>query len=150
VKAVGVSATPAARPSRTSHACGHRVGPPVGVQPLDVEPQRGRARPQVRIVDAALVVVDRVVERPERVLRRGRFGRQRGGDRARVLRLQREVAERRAHRRRLQPQARDGAVRAREVRVDDDERAVLRTAHVIVGTQRGRRCAVQVAHAYTG
>ena len=56
-------------------------------------PRRSAARPQVRVVDAALVGVERVVEGPERALARGRLGGVRQRDAPAVLGLQGEVAE---------------------------------------------------------
>ena len=57
-------------------------------------PERLAARPQVRVLEAALVGVQRVGERPERALGGGRLGGVGERDGARVLGLQREVAER--------------------------------------------------------
>ena len=94
-------------------------------------------RPQVRVVEAALVGVERVVQRPERALARGRLGGVGERDRARVLGLQREVAEaRRGRRRRAAARAATRAARAGEVGVDDDERRAGVAADVVVVAQR--------------
>ena len=95
---------------------------PVGVEAREVEPEPLGARPQVRVLEAALVGEQRVVHRPERVLARGRLGRAGGGQRPRVARAHREVAEGDAQR---QPASRGldrGAERALVVPVDDHQR----------------------------
>jgi hypothetical protein len=43
-----------------------RLAAPVGIEALDVEPQRAGAFPEVRVFEAALVGVGRIGERPER------------------------------------------------------------------------------------
>src|SRR3954451_2824299 len=50
------------------------VRAPVGVEALDVEPERRAALPQVRVVDAARVVVEGVVHRPEGAVERRGLG----------------------------------------------------------------------------
>ena len=92
--AVGVVTTPARTPSEVAlDALGHGVGAPVGLEALEVEAERLGARPQVRVLEAALVGEQRVVHLPERALARGRLGRARRGPGARVLGAHREVAE---------------------------------------------------------
>ena len=73
-------AAPAAH--RLAHVAGDALGDrriaPVGLEAVDVEPEALAARPQMRVVEAALVGVERVVERPERPLARRRLGGVRG------------------------------------------------------------------------
>ena len=80
----------------------------VGVEAREVEPEPLRARPQVRVLEPALVGEQRVVHRPERALAAGRLGRAGRRERARMRAADGEVAERDAQR-----QRRAGAARAR-------------------------------------
>ena len=68
------------------------------------------------------------------------------GDGARVLGLQREVAEGDGAPARREALVGEGAARAGEVGVEDDQRRVGGAADVVVVAQRGRRRAAQVAH----
>ena len=103
---------------------------------LEVEAQRFDAGPQMWVVQAALVGVEGVVEGPERALEGdglGGSGKRRG---ARVLGLQREVAEDAAHGQRGEAGVRRRAGRAREVAVHDDQWSVGRAADVVVLAHR--------------
>ena len=75
------------------HPGGDRLAAPVGVEALDVEPQLLRAVPQVRVLQPTLVGVGGVDERPEGALSGGGLRGVGERERARVARLQREVAE---------------------------------------------------------
>ena len=77
-------ARPRARPPRPS---GGRL------EALEVQPELLGALPQVRVVQVALVGVQRVVHLPEAPLQRRRLRRRGQPPRARVLRDDREVAE---------------------------------------------------------
>ncbi len=124
-----------------------RVRAAVGVEPRDVEPQPRRARPQVRVLQPSLVGEQRVVHRPERVLERRRLRRAGGGERARMRRLDGEVAEGDPHRRARQDGLQRRAERALVVAVDDQHGRALGPADVVVraGGRDGR--GGQVAHA---
>src|SRR4051794_21144131 len=87
----------------TLDALGDGGVPAVGLEALEVEPERLAARPQVRVLEAPLVGVQRVAEGPERPLRGGRFGGVGQRDRADVLGPEGEVAERHPDREALQP-----------------------------------------------
>src|SRR6478672_5638052 len=92
----------------------------VALKAVDVEAELLAARPQVRVVDVALVGVQRVVEGPERALARGGLRGERQWHRALVLGAQREMAEGDAHVvAPLEVLGRDRAARAREVAVED-------------------------------
>ena len=65
-------------------AIGDALRPAVGVEALEVETEGLGARPQVRVLEPALVVEQRVVHRPEGALRGGRLGGVGGGLRPRV------------------------------------------------------------------
>jgi hypothetical protein len=115
----------------------HLVAAPVGVEALEVEPELLGARPQVGVVDAALVGEQRVVEGPERTLQRGRLGRR--GERGRRGCLAFSAKWRKTTRRARPRSSRSTgqrAVRAREVAVEDDERSAVLAADVVVVGQR--------------
>src|SRR3954447_8867456 len=66
-KGTGIENRPSARKSRadagaevTAHPHGHRGGPAVALEPLEIEAQALGPLPQVRIVDVAAIGVDRV------------------------------------------------------------------------------------------
>ena len=84
---LGVVATPARMPprKRALDRARRRLAS-VGVEARHVEPEPLRARPQVRVLETALVGEQRVVHRPERVLSAGRLGGAGGGVGARVAR----------------------------------------------------------------
>ena len=96
---VGVVAAPARSAERTSRSTRSATAAlaAVGLQALDVEAEPLGVRPDVRVVDPALVGVDGVVQLPERVLPRGRLGRAWASGTARGWRRGREVAEDVAH-----------------------------------------------------
>ena len=123
---VGVVATPARTPARKSSRTrsGDRVRAAVGVEAGEVEPEPLGARPQVRVLEAALVGEQGVVEGPERVLaarpprpRRRRPARA-GGSSARGSGGTRRAAPARAG-----AASTRGAERALVVAVDDHQRA---------------------------
>ena len=111
----------------------------IAVEAGEVEAELARARPQVGVVLATLVEVDRPPQLPERLLmlKRGGLGRRVQRGRARVLGLDREVAH-------AEPQPevanRDPgrrALGAAEVEVDD--RLDAGAADVVVRADRRRR-----------
>ena len=71
------------------HARGHQRVAAIGVEAREVEPQVARALPEMRVVEPALVGVQRVGEGPERALRGGGLGG--AGDRHRALVLARSA-----------------------------------------------------------
>src|SRR5690242_16429263 len=79
------------------------VAATVALEAVEVEAELLAPGPQVRVLEPALVVVETVRELPEAALLGRRLGRVRQCQRARVLGLQREVAEGDPHRRALQP-----------------------------------------------
>src|SRR6476646_5560143 len=115
--------------------------------PLEVEIERPRALPQVRVVDPPLVAVDRVDEAPERrlPLRRGGLRRRMERRGPWVLAGDREVAEDEPQGQlcRLRPGRR--AVRAREVEVEDRLRPLA--SNMILGPDRRDAGARQIGHA---
>ena len=123
-KAVGVVGDPCAqRPrGRRARPARRRRSPRRSASKRSTSrPSASARRPQVRVVEAALVGVERVVQRPERALaRRPPRPRSAGGTRARVLAPSARSGGRRPARAR--PCSRscgEGAARAREVRVED-------------------------------
>ncbi len=131
--ASGVVTTPARMPARKSRSTRSAAAgvPPVGLEPVQVDAQVAAPVPQVRILQPALVGHQRVVELPEPPLARGGLGGQRQDAGARVLGDHREVAEHAPDRQVADQEVRLGAVRALQVRVLDQQRAVARA--------RGRR-----------
>ena len=115
----------------------HRVAAPVGVEALEVEPERPGTLPQVRILEPALVGEQQVVHLPEAALEPRRLGGAGRGPRARMARAHREMTEHRRSRSSPSADAR-GAVRALEVRVLDHQRGVVRPAGGPRATARGR------------
>ena len=114
-------------------ARGHRGVAPVGVEAREVEPEPLGARPQVRVLQPALVGEQRVVHRPERALAARGLGGAGRRERARMRGPDGEVAERDAHRQRREPQLERGAERALVVAVHDARpRRVAGPADVIV------------------
>ena len=115
------SPRPPRSPSRTSRwtRCGGRRAAAVGLEALDVQARARAARPQVRVVEPALVGEQRVVQRPERALVARPPRRRARGPGPRVL--ARRAGKWRKTRRIGAPEALVGqrAARAREVRVDD-------------------------------
>ena len=111
----------------------------VGLEALEVEAHQPGPLPEVRVVEVALVLEERVMHLPEPALPRRRLGRRREHAGAWVLRGHREVAEDPPHRQLLEDQMRLRAVRALEVGVLDDHRAVA--ADVVVGGRLRRGCA---------
>src|SRR6185312_11939211 len=75
------------------HAREDRIGAAVGVEALDVEAERARPLPQVRVLQARLIGVERGVHLREAALEAGRLRRARRRPGARVLRSDGEVAE---------------------------------------------------------
>src|SRR4051794_32576989 len=118
-------------------ALGDRVPAAVGLEAVKVDAERLAAGPQVRVLEASLVAVQRVRELPEATLVGGSLRRVREREGARVLRLQREVAIGDADGRVLQPQVGDRTPRAREVAVEQDERGVAGAADVVVRARAG-------------
>src|SRR5262245_6585734 len=118
----------------------------VVLEPAEVHAERLAVRPEVRVLEPALVGVEGVGQLPEAPLRRGRLDGVREGDRARVLRLEREVAEGEADGRVLEPRVREGALGAREVAVEEDVRPVVGPADVVVRPRPGDLGAAQVGH----
>ena len=132
---VGVVGTPARTPPRKSAetraaTAGSRRS---ASKRATSRPSASRAGPQVRILEMGLVGEQRVVHRPEGVLPPGRLGGVGGRERARMARADGEVAERDAQRHLAQAQLQRRAERALVVPVDDDQRRVLRAAHVVDG-----------------
>src|SRR3954452_21038674 len=128
------------------HPLRDRVAAAVALEALEVEAERLAPRPQVRVLEPALVGVQAVGELPEPALAAGGLARVRERERARVLGLQREVAVGDADRRGPQTLVGERALRAGEVAVEEDERGCLRAADVIVRTRAGDRGAAQVGH----
>src|SRR4051794_17159015 len=122
-----------------------RPGAAVGVEAVDVEPPALGALPQLRVLEPSLVGEERVVHGPEGALRARRLRGGGGGPRARVARADGEVAERHAQRQPPQAVLERRAERALEVRVDDDERRVLRAADVVLGREGRQRCRAEAA-----
>ena len=93
--ASGVVTTPARTPDWKSraHAVGDGLAAPVGLEPLEVEPELRGALPQVRILEPPLVGEQQVVHLPEAVLERRRLGRACRRPGPRVTRAHREVTE---------------------------------------------------------
>src|SRR3954462_570284 len=83
-------------------ALGDGVAAAVALEPVEVDAELLAARPEMRVLETALVGVEGIGEFPEPALVGGRLGRMGERDRARVLGAQREVAVRDAHRRPLQ------------------------------------------------
>lgn len=94
-------------------------GAPVGLEALEIEPESLGALPEVRIIDVAAVLVERVDHREEAALQAGGLGSRVQGWRARALAGDREVTkdDRRLALADLQPGR--GAVRAAQVGIDD-------------------------------
>ena len=92
---LGVAVSPARSASRMSRwtRCGGVGAAAVLIEAPHVEPQPLAQRPQVRVLEVALVGVDGVGERPERVLLGRRLGGVRERQRPRVAGLEREVAQ---------------------------------------------------------
>src|SRR5829696_9557279 len=53
------------------HSLGRGAGPAVGLEALEVEPESLGAPPQMRVVEVALILEQRVVHLPEAALERG-------------------------------------------------------------------------------
>ena len=121
------------------HPLRRRIRAAVGLEAVEVDAQRLAARPQVRVVEAPLVLVERVVELPEAALARGGLGGLGEHPGPRVLGDDGEVAEHPAHRKPREQQVRLGAVRALEVRVLDDEQPLAADVVVRPGLRR-RAC----------
>src|SRR4051794_11930113 len=117
------------------HARGGVGAAAVGLEAVDVEPEGLGARPEVRVLEPPLGGVERGAHLPERPPRGGRLRRVRERDRARVLGAEREVPERDADRRPPEALVREGALRAREVAVEQDERGIAGAADVVVRAQ---------------
>ena len=119
--AVGVPETPARTPLTMSRSTRARTAfrAAVAVEALEVDPEALRALPEVGIIDAAAIGVERVAHLPERALHPGglRGGVKRRGPR--VLRGHREVPEAEPQRQPPDLGPRSRAVGAPEVRVDD-------------------------------
>src|SRR3954467_12367107 len=128
------------------HAPGDGVAAAVAVEALEVDPEPLAAGPEMRVLEAALVLVQGVGELPEPALDRGRLGRGRARERAGVLRLEREVAVRHADGRVLEPRVGERALRAGEVAVEQDERGAVGPADVVVRPERRDLGAAQVGH----
>src|SRR5215211_8945426 len=107
---------------------------PIGVEPFHVQVQSPGPIPQMRIVDPALVAVDRVHQCPECGLstleRNGFRGSVQGGG-AGMLARDREVPEDEAKWQALDSRPDGGAVRTCEVHVDD--RLAPLAASVVIG-----------------
>ena len=116
---------------------GNGVGAAVGLEAVEVEAERRDALPEMRVVEVALVGVEGVVHLPEAALERGSLGGVREPARARVLRLDREVAEDAPYREPVEQRSGLRAERALEVRVLDYERALA--ADVVVRERLRRR-----------
>lgn len=114
-------------------AGGDRRGPAVALEPLEVEAEGARSLPEVGIVLAALVGVDRVAGLPESglALRRSRLGRGVQGRRPGVLAGDRKVAQTEPQLELPDPYPGGRTVRAGEVEVDDRLRAGA--ARVVIG-----------------
>ena len=145
MNAVGVVATPARTPARKDAFTRgeHGVGAAVGVEALDVEPERLGARPQVRVLEPALVGEQRVVHRPERALQGGRLGRTGRRPGARVRGAHRELPETQTDVQRAQARVERRAVRALVVAVDDDQAPA--PPHVVGVADRRQRGGAEVA-----
>lgn len=131
-----------ARLEVAADAGGDGDGAALGVEALEVEVEALGALPEMRIVDMAAVLVQRVDHLEETALQaRGLSGCMQRR-RARVLAGHGEVTEddRRLALGDLSP--RRGAVRAAEIRVDDQARPT--PTKVIIGPLRGNGCASQV------
>ncbi len=118
----------------------------VGVEARDVESEPLRARPQVRILEPALVGEQRLVHLPEGALPARRLGRAGRRERARMGAADGEVAEHDAQRQVAQAQLEGGAERALVVAVDDHQRPGVRAADVLPGPDGRERRGGQIAH----
>src|SRR3954469_7539069 len=123
-----------------------RLAAAILLEALEVDPERLAMRPQMRVLEASLVGVERVRQLPEAALSSGRLRRVGERDRARVLRLQREVAERDADGRVPQALVGERALRAGVVAVEQDDRRAVRAADVVVRPRAGDLGAAQVGH----
>jgi RimJ/RimL family protein N-acetyltransferase len=133
-------------PDVALHPRGHRRAAAVGIEALDLEPELAGALPEVRVLEPALVGERGIGERPEPALGGGGLGGMGERQRPRVASLQREVAEDHAWAGGILSQALvfDGAARARQVRVEDDDGTIA--AHVVVVAERGHLGTAQVLH----
>src|SRR4051794_3429484 len=127
-------------------ALGDRLAAAVVLESLEVDAELLAAGPEVRVLEPALVRVQRVGELPEGPLVGGRLRRMREGDGAPVLGLEREVAVGDADGRLCEALVGDRALRTREVAVEEHERCVLRAADVVVRARAGDLGAAQVGH----
>src|SRR4051794_22289532 len=127
-------------------ARGDGVAAAVALEAVQVDAKGLAVRPQVRILEASLVAVERVGELPEPALVGGRLRRVGERDRARMLGLEREVAEGHADRRPLEAIVGERALRAGVVAVEQHEGRVLRAADVVVRPRAGDVGAAQVGH----
>src|SRR3954469_8603456 len=125
---------------------GDLVAAPVRLEALEVDAERRAVRPEVGILEASLVGVERVGERPEAPLVGGRLGGVGERERPRVLGLQGEVAEGDPHGRLLQALVGQGALRAGVVAVEQHEGRVGRAANVVVRARAGDLGAAQIGH----
>jgi hypothetical protein len=126
-------------------ARGDRVGAAVALEALEVEAERFGPLPEVRIVEMALVGVDRVDHLEESALGAGRLGGGMQRRRAGALAGKREVAERQPDRTGGDLDPFGGAMRTPEVGVED--RLLALAANVIAGAEGRDRGAGQVRQA---
>src|SRR5437764_21241 len=103
------------------HALRDRVRASVRLETVEVEPEAPRALPQMRVIEASVVRVERVVKLPVRLLESRGLGGVREDARPRVLGHDREVAEGVPDPKPGQEPVRLRAVRAFVVRVLDDD-----------------------------
>src|SRR6185436_9533093 len=118
----------------------------VALEAVEVDAEALAVGPQVRVLQAALVGVERLRQLPEPPLRGGGLDGVREGDGTRVLRLEGEVAEREPDARGLQAVIGDRALGTGEVAVEQDHGGVVRAADVVVGPRARDLGAAQVGH----
>src|SRR6185312_3061039 len=120
-------------------AVGDLLRAAVCLEAVQIEAELPRPLPQMRVVEVALVLQQRVVHLPELPLEASRLGGGRQHPGAWVLRRDREVPEHARDRQLLEDQVRLRAVRALEVRVLDYRRSLA--ARVVGRTGLRRGCA---------
>lgn len=134
------------RPNVRGNALNHVLAAAVGLEAVDVEAQSLGVSPQVRVIEAAAVLVDRVVQRPERPLKCSGLGGVCQRYCSHVTRPDREVPEAGAHISGVKTLCGHRTARAREVGVCDHERRVGFAAHVVCGRKLRDGCARQRGH----